>query len=98
MARHWSDGCRGVRFRVGVGVIADGYNEPAQRSSTRNVPSLAIFRAKPDAAKEDTQGKSQKRTLITKMIGAGFLFLLVFAQAYAQTDPPLGSGQVRFLL
>ena len=26
-------------------------------------------------------------TLINRMIGAGFLFLLVFAQAYAQTDP-----------
>jgi phosphoglycolate phosphatase-like HAD superfamily hydrolase len=28
-----------------------------------------------------------KRTLINRMIGAGLLFLLVFAQAYAQTDP-----------
>ena len=35
-----------------------------------------------------------KRTLINKMIGAGFLFLLVFAQAHAQTDPStaLGAG------
>ncbi len=35
-----------------------------------------------------------KRTLINKMIGAGFLFLLLFAQAHAQTDPStaLGAG------
>ena len=28
-----------------------------------------------------------KRTMINRMMGAGFLFLLVFAQAHAQTDP-----------
>ena len=28
-----------------------------------------------------------KRTLIIKMIGAGFVFLLVFGQAFGQTNP-----------
>jgi hypothetical protein len=28
-----------------------------------------------------------KRTMINRMIGAGLLFLLGFARAYAQTDP-----------
>ena len=32
-----------------------------------------------------------KHTMINRMIGAGFLFLLVFAQAYAQTEGPLPS-------
>ena len=33
-------------------------------------------------------------TLMNRIIRAGFLFLLVFAQAYAQTDPStaLGAG------
>src|SRR5215475_2642926 len=30
---------------------------------------------------------SMKRTMTIRMIAAGFLFLLGFAQAYAQTDP-----------
>ena len=35
-----------------------------------------------------------KRTLINRMLGTGLLFLLVFAPAYAQTDPStaLGAG------
>jgi phosphoglycolate phosphatase-like HAD superfamily hydrolase len=35
-----------------------------------------------------------KRTMINRMLGAGFLFLLLFAQAHAQTDPStaLGAG------
>jgi hypothetical protein len=38
--------------------------------------------------KKNAKGKARmKSTLINKIIGAGFLFLLVFAQAYAQTDP-----------
>jgi haloacid dehalogenase-like hydrolase len=39
------------------------------------------------------KGNSQlKGTLINKMLGAAFLFLLVFGQAYAQTDPSTGLG------
>ena len=35
-----------------------------------------------------------KHTMINRMIGAGFLFLLVLNQAYAQSDPStaLGAG------
>jgi phosphoglycolate phosphatase-like HAD superfamily hydrolase len=45
--------------------------------------------------KKTAKRKSQmKRTLINRMLGAGLLFLLVFAQAYAQTAPStaLGAG------
>jgi hypothetical protein len=31
-------------------------------------------------------------TLINRMMGAAFLFLLVFSQAYAQTDPSTAVG------
>jgi hypothetical protein len=51
-------------------------------------PDARIFRPKPEAAKEEGERTiSMKRTMINRMIGAGLLFLLVFARAYAQTDP-----------
>jgi hypothetical protein len=33
-----------------------------------------------------------QRTMINRMLGAGFLFLLLFAQAHAQTDPSTALG------
>ena len=45
--------------------------------------------------KKKAKRKSQMQsTMINRMIGSGFLFLLLFAQAHAQTDPStaLGAG------
>ena len=39
-----------------------------------------------------------KRTMIDRIIGTAFLFLLVFAQAHAQTDPSTALGAVRYRL
>jgi hypothetical protein len=48
------------------------------------------FVSRKDAKRAKEEGErtiSIKRRLISRMIGAGLLFLLVFARAYAQTDP-----------
>src|SRR5262245_56316358 len=69
----------------------DGFNLGGGAGTARKLRILNSdfdSRKAAEAAKEHGERKiPMKRAMINRMKGAAFLFLLVFAQAYAQTDP-----------